>query len=115
MTIKKRIYYLITVLLSALLFAFALTGCEEDQINESQIKEIPYENTQSESTQNENTQSIEETSQRQVTHLEKDGSYTTKEDVMNYLIEYHTLPSNFITIQPPYNNSEREKRICVLQ
>ena len=30
-------------------------------------------------------------------YLEEDGSYTTKEDVANYLIEYNTLPDNFIT------------------
>lgn len=30
-------------------------------------------------------------------YLDKDGSYTSKEDVMNYLIEYGQLPNNFIT------------------
>lgn len=30
-------------------------------------------------------------------HMDIDGTYTSKEDVMNYLIEYHTLPDNFIT------------------
>ena len=74
MTIKKRIFYLIAVLLSALIFAFALTGCEETKSNDSEVS-----------------------SQRQIPHLQKDGSYTTRDDVMNYLIEYHTLPSNFIT------------------
>lgn len=29
--------------------------------------------------------------------LDPDGSYTTKEDVMNYLIQYGELPGNFIT------------------
>lgn len=29
--------------------------------------------------------------------IEEDGSYTSEEDVMNYLIEYDTLPDNFIT------------------
>lgn len=29
--------------------------------------------------------------------LDKDGSYTSKEDVMNYLIQYNRLPDNFIT------------------
>ena len=30
-------------------------------------------------------------------YLDKDGSYTSKEDVINYLIEYGQLPNNFIT------------------
>lgn len=30
-------------------------------------------------------------------YLDKDGSYTSKEDIMNYLIEYGQLPNNFIT------------------
>lgn len=74
MAIKKRLYYLITVVLSALLFTFALTGCEESTDSEYKTG-----------------------SSRQITHLQEDGSYTSKEDVMNYLIEYHSLPSNFIT------------------
>ncbi len=30
-------------------------------------------------------------------NLKEDGSYTSKEDVMNYLIQYKHLPDNFIT------------------
>ena len=29
--------------------------------------------------------------------LDKNGSYTSKDDVMNYLVQYHQLPGNFIT------------------
>lgn len=30
-------------------------------------------------------------------YLNKNGSYTSKEDVTNYLIQYRQLPTNFIT------------------
>ncbi len=39
-------------------------------------------------------QTVEETAEKQ---LAEDGSYTTKEDVSQYLILYGRLPSNFVT------------------
>ena len=45
----------------------------------------------------EETGTAEETAEEDEDWLDPDGSYTTKEDVMNYLIQYGELPGNFIT------------------
>ena len=41
--------------------------------------------------------SVETESVPKEEHLDPDGSYTTKEDVAQYLLQYSCLPSNFVT------------------
>lgn len=77
----KKLRYLFAVLTAALLFLLVFTGCEQDFYAEGTT--AGQESTKSSVSPDRN--------------IDKDGSYTSKEDVMNYLIEYHTLPSNFIT------------------
>lgn len=80
----KKTYQILVVLLALILLCFPLWGCES---NSSPEATTTYRETNAES----------ERSIPDIIHMDKDGSYTSKEDVMNYLIEYGTLPSNFIT------------------
>jgi len=77
----KKLHYLFAVLTAALLFLLVFTGCEPDYSAEGTT--AGQESAESSVLANRN--------------IDKNGSYTSKEDVMNYLIEYHTLPDNFIT------------------
>lgn len=77
----KKLRYLFAALTAALLFLLVFTGCEPDYYAEGTT--AGQESTKSLVSPDRN--------------IDKNGNYTSKEDVMNYLIEYHTLPANFIT------------------
>lgn len=82
--IKNLIFYFLILSICIL----PLTGCEDNYY----IEDTTFF-TESTLTDTDKTDSgIEESS-----YLDEDGSYTSKEDVTNYLIEYNTLPNNFIT------------------
>lgn len=95
----KPLYHFLAVFFAMLLLCFPLTGCEE----KNSVKESTYtEDSRTvygsgEEDRNNTVNTSETDSDLTGIHMDKDGSYTTKEDVMNYLIEYQTLPSNFIT------------------
>lgn len=103
MNILKKPYQFLLLILSLILFTFSLVGCEdfspaEESSTTEYLKEVDSESkiTSDDKTDDTQADSGEETTKANI-HLDPEGSYTTKEDVMNYLIEYGTLPSNFIT------------------
>ena len=81
--IMKRAYQLLLLLALSALLLLSGAGCQDLGGSEATTA---WEET--------GTTAVE---RGQITHLDEDGSYTTKEDVKNYLIEYGRLPSNFIT------------------
>ena len=89
--IMKRAYQLLLLLaLSALLFLSG-AGCQDLGGSEATTA---WQENETTAWQETGTTAVE---RGQTIHLDEDGSYTTKEDVKNYLIEYGRLPSNFIT------------------
>lgn len=97
---KKMIYRLL-LLAGVMTFGIlSLTGCGELEIDSTDSTAItiidPAEDDSVSTEFVESTESYEITSD-DVDYLPEDGSYTTKEDVCEYLIEYGTLPGNFIT------------------
>ena len=108
----KRNKYLLAVLLCMLLTASTLiTGCKEKQQADSKPAgsgtEAGYESyTEDDSYQSavihESWDNYEVTTNEigydpNNAYLEEDGYYTSEEDVATYIIEYGTLPDNFIT------------------
>lgn len=85
---KKALHNLFYFLFIFSLCILPITGCEDTYYIEDTVSTQQSEYTDVQI----NTSGIEEG-----TYLEEDGSYTSKEDVTNYLIEYNTLPDNFIT------------------
>lgn len=82
--IQKLFYYFLIISICLL----PMTGCEGMNYTEDFTSSTQNSLHISQSTDD----SIEESP-----YLNENGSYTTKEDVTNYLIEYNTLPDNFIT------------------
>lgn len=74
----KSFYKQLLSLVVILLFALPVTGCN---FNDTSTGSYQISSTDSDS----------------YSIVEEDGTYTSEEDVMNYLIEYDTLPDNFIT------------------
>lgn len=111
MNLKKKLWHFLSVLSTLLLVILPITGCDYSFNVESTTETGTYtsisETTESDhlqpdsSTQQSTTDSTSTTKKKQIDetddYLDKNGSYTSKEDVMNYLIQYGQLPNNFIT------------------
>ena len=99
----KKPFQLLLVLLACVFLGFSLIGCEDsnpgDDLDTTEyLKEVGTESEAQETEEKDQSKSEDGQDQKESSvHLDPDGSYTSKEDVMNYLIEYGTLPSNFIT------------------
>lgn len=111
MNLKKKLWRLLSVLSTLLLVVLPIAGCDYSYTSESTTETGTYtsisdtsgqnNSTTESSTQQKQTDSSSATTKKQIDetddYLVKDGSYTSKEDVMNYLIQYGQLPDNFIT------------------
>lgn len=113
MNLKKKLWRLLSVLSTLLLVILPISGCDYSFSAESNTETGTYttlsettDSTSDSATEQNKTSNIESgntstTDKKQIDetdgYLDKDGSYTSKEDVMNYLIEYGQLPNNFIT------------------
>lgn len=111
MNLKKKLWRLLSVLSTLLLVVLPIAGCDYSYTAESTTETGTYtsisdtsrqENPKTDSsTQQDQTTATSSTTKKQIDetddYLAKDGSYTSKEDVMNYLIQYGQLPDNFIT------------------
>ena len=112
MNLKKKLWRLLSVVSTLLLVILPIAGCDYSFSAESTTETGTY-TTLSETTDN-NSDSDSATQQNKTgsgssstiekkqidetdDYLDQNGSYTSKEDVMNYLIQYGQLPSNFIT------------------
>ena len=95
MNFKKKLWRLLSVLSTLLLVILPISGCDYSFSAESNTETGTYTTLSetTDSTSDSATEQIDETDG----YLDKDGSYTSKEDIMNYLIEYGQLPNNFIT------------------
>lgn len=111
MNLKKRLRRLLSILSTLLVVVLPIVGCDYSYTAESTTETGTYtsisdtsgqnnSNTES-STQQDQTDTTSATTKKQIDetddYLAKDGSYSSKEDVMNYLIQYGQLPNNFIT------------------
>lgn len=104
MNLRRKCRIALSILAAMLLFILPLAGCEAayESLSTEQAS-TSYENTgdadaadsyagdTADSTESKG--GIDETD----AYLDEDGSYTSKEDVMNYLVQYGKLPANFIT------------------
>lgn len=113
MNLKKKLWRLLSVLSTLLLVILPISGCDYSFSAESNTETGTYttlsettDSTSDSATEQNKTSNIESgntstTEKKQIDetdgYLDKDGSYTSKEDVINYLIEYGQLPNNFIT------------------
>ena len=118
MKFKKHLRSLFCVLLISILSLFLLTGCSEKELEfaadvlttvlETDLEEdtvVEEENAMVESSSNEDTSATEETLDIENSETEdvssagitEDGTYTSKEEVAEYIHTYGHLPSNFIT------------------
>lgn len=109
MNLKKKLWKLLSVLSTLLLVILPIAGCDYSYNVESTTETGTYTSASDTSKQDyaktEDTagqaDSASSTRKKQIDetddYLKKDGSYTSKEDVMNYLIQYGKLPGNFIT------------------
>ena len=118
MKFKKSLYKLFSFLLLTVLSLSLLTGCTQEDVElaadvltavlETELEsesEIPTEEDLSEETVLENQQeAFEEEPAPEIpeettitSSVTEDGTYTTKEEVAEYLYLYGHLPSNFIT------------------
>lgn len=110
MNLKKKLWRLLSVLSTLLLVILPITGCDYSFNVESTTETGTYtsisESTQqaassTDTSQQETANSSSTTEKKLIDetddYLDKAGSYTSKEDVMNYLIQYGQLPENFIT------------------
>ena len=108
MNFKKKLWRLLSVLSTLLLVILPITGCDSSFPTESTAETGTYSsvtthknsNTSDTAQQKDNSLS-DSTKKKQIDetddYLDKNGSYTSKEDVMHYLIQYGHLPDNFIT------------------
>lgn len=107
-----KIFKKLGVLLCTLMCVCGLTSCAYDtyELTDSSVTESYTESyteteleTQTEETASESpaptsvTDSVSETSETTKQSVEKDGSYTSPEDVAEYIHTFGTLPGNFIT------------------
>lgn len=110
MNLKKKLWRLLSVLSTLLLVILPITGCDYSFNVESTTETGTYtsisESTQqaassTDISQQETANSSSTTEKKLIDetddYLDKAESYTSKEDVMNYLIQYGQLPENFIT------------------
>lgn len=104
MNLRRKCRIALSILAAMLLFILPLAGCEAtyEGLSTEQAA-TSYENTGDADAADsyagdtagstESKGGIDETD----AYLDEDGSYTSKEDVMNYLVQYGKLPTNFIT------------------
>ena len=112
MNLKKKLWRLLSVVSTLLLVILPIAGCDYSFSAESTtetgtyttLSETTDNNSDSDSATQQNKTgngSSSTTAKKQIDetddYLNQNGSYTSKEDVMNYLIQYGQLPSNFIT------------------
>lgn len=111
MNLKKKLWHVLSVLSTLLLVILPIAGCDYSYQTESTTETSTYssfsdttsnsDTNQKETTAQSNTDAASSTMKKQIDetddYLDKNGSYTSKEDVMNYLIQYGQLPDNFIT------------------
>ena len=123
MNFKKKLWRLLSVLSTLLLVILPISGCDYSFSAESNTETGTYttlsettDSTSDSATEQNKTSNIESgntstTEKKQIDetdgYLDKDGSYTSKEDIMNYLIESGQLPNNLIT------NSDGEKDFSI--
>lgn len=106
MHFKKKLWYFLSILSTLLLVVLPISGCSSSFNVESTTETRTYTSTitnnsdknTSDTSQSDNAgtasskkKQIDETDD----YLDKNGSYTSKEDVTNYLIQYRQLPMNF--------------------
>ena len=97
MNLKKKLHTLLSFLLISVLSLALLTGCTQEDaelaldvlnaVLESEVEEEISEETADVTTEEKISEST----------VSEDGTYTTKEEVAEYLYLYGHLPSNFIT------------------
>ena len=97
MNLKKKLHTLLSFLLISVLSLSLLTGCTQEDaelaldvlnaVLESEVEEEISEETADVTTEEKISEST----------VSEDGTYTTKEEVAEYLYLYGHLPSNFIT------------------
>lgn len=111
MNLKKKLWHLLSILSTLLLVILPITGCDYSYQTESTTETTTYSSVSDttgqssqkadEATANTNTGTASSTQKKQIDetddYLDKNGSYTSKEDILNYLIQYGQLPDNFIT------------------
>lgn len=103
MKLLKSLKRITSIMLVMLMLVFFAAGCKEETggKNNQESTKRQEESTlkQPESTIQNSTQqeSTKQNSTQQEKKLDKNGSYTSKEDVSEYLIQYGKLPDNFIT------------------
>ena len=103
--LRSRSYPAFALALTLLCLSLPLTGCGNSSAgnihdepgsvvrNTSENSNIIYER----SLDSDSQKGLKRNPDLYTHHLDIDGVYTSKEDVMNYLIQYGTLPFNFIT------------------
>lgn len=91
---STKFFHLLFGFLLMFVFLFPLNGCE-DSLHYNAEEDTTYFSQSSDNGYEDYTFSNEADSFDQ--YLDEDGSYTSKEDVAHYIIEYGTLPDNFIT------------------
>ena len=108
MHFKKKLWYFLSILSTLLLVVLPISGCNSSFNVESTTETRTYTSTitnnsdknTSDTSQSDNS-STASSKKKQIDetddYLNKNGSYTSKEDVTNYLIQYRQLPTNFIT------------------
>lgn len=108
MHFKKKLWYFLSILSTLLLVVLPISGCNSSFNVESTTETRTYTSTitnnsdknTSDTSQSDNA-STASSKKKQIDetddYLNKNGSYTSKEDVTNYLIQYRQLPTNFIT------------------
>ena len=115
MYFKKKLWRLLSVLSTLLLVILPISGCDYSFSAESNTETGTYttlsettDSTSDSATEQNKTSNIESgntstTEKKQIDetdgYLDKDGSYTSKEDVINYLIEYGQL-GNYEKVLP---------------
>lgn len=110
MNLKKKLWRLLSVLSTLLLVILPITGCDYSfnvesttetgtytSISESTQQAVSSTDTSQQETANSSSTTEKKLIDETDDYLDKAGSYTSKEDVMNYLIQYGQLPENFIT------------------
>ena len=105
---KQRTKTFFLTMLLGLFLAFLLCGCTDSLSSESSTstdanpslsadESTVYENITGDSYKDYSITSDDFDPEAAGQELDEDGSYTTVEDVVSYLVTYDTLPDNFIT------------------
>ena len=117
MHFKKKLWYFLSILSTLLLVVLPISGCNSSFNVESTTETRTYTSTitnnsdknTSDTSQSDNS-STASSKKKQIDetddYLNKNGSYTSKEDVTNYLIQYRQLPTNFITKKEAKNDDD---------